>query len=430
MALDRTVDVEIAAIGSRGDGVATTEKGMIYVPYSGPGDLVRVRLPAKKTGHTHAEIVEILRPGPDSQAPVCPHFTECGGCSVQHLAYPAYETWKRQLVCSALQHRGLDPSVVLPMVSGGQARRRRTRLSARKTSGGLLLGYRAPRSHLIVPVLNCAVLSPAIVESFDDIRDILQRILNSGEAAEVAVTLCASGLDLTIASPTYPDLAMREALVAFADAINLARLNWQLLGQGRLGDAETVVRRRAVELPVAGTSIEPPPDAFIQPTAEGERVLQDGVKAALAGASRVADLYAGCGSFALVLADSGSFVRAFDAETDHLEALVTAARRGGFGERVSHEVRDLHRRPLAGEDLLALDGVVLDPPRAGALSQVKELARTPVPIVAYVSCNPASFARDARILVDTGYRLESVLPVDQFLFTAHIELFGVFSLSA
>lgn len=423
---ENILDIEIAAIGSRGDGIARTGKGTLYVPYGAPGDLVRVRVPAKGPDRSRAEITEILRPGPDRQAPACPHFTQCGGCAVQHIASRPYESWKRQLVCAALEHRGIESSVVRPLISGGLGRRRRTRLSARKTAAALLLGYRASRSHLIVPVQECAVLAPPIVDIFHSLRSLLETMLKSGEEAEVAITLCATGLDVTIASPTEPDLPVRESLVGFADCKDLARLSWQKLSRGRLDDAETIVRRRAPELTLSGLSIEPPPDAFVQATAEGEKTLREGVQTALAGTSRVADLYAGCGAFALALAASGSHVLAVESEADHLEALMAAARRGGIGARLSTEIRDLHRRPLAGDDLRPLDGLVLDPPRAGALNQVRAIAETPVPVVAYVSCNPASFARDARVLMDADYRLESVLPVDQFLFTSHVELLGVF----
>ena len=426
MAPDKTFEVDIAEIGARGDGLAVTDSGTIYVPYAAPGDRLRLRVPGKKTERSHADIVEILSPGPARQPPVCPHFTRCGGCSVQHLAGEVYENWKQQIICDALEHRGIDSSMVLPLVSGGLGRRRRTRLSARKTAKALLLGYRASRSHMIVPVDVCAVLAPQIVDLFDNVRVLLDAVLRSGDEAEVAITLCATGLDVTIASPTEPDLDMREALVGFADAQDLARLNWQKLSRGRLDDAETIIRRRGPEIVVAGLSVEPPPDAFVQPTAEGEEILRQGVLSALAGAGRVADLYAGCGAFALGLAVSGSHVMAVEAEADHMAALTAAARRGNVGAHVTPEIRDLHRRPLEGDDLQQLEGLVLDPPRAGALNQVRAICETPMPVVAYVSCNPASFARDSRVLLDGGYRLESVLPVDQFLFTAHVELLAVF----
>lgn len=427
MTSDRTVDAEISALGSKGDGITCLDGGMLYVPYAAPGDKVRIRLAAKKSVRPHGDIVDIIRPSPDRQPPVCPYFTQCGGCSIQHLTSHVYEVWKRQLVCAALSHRGLEPSVVLPLVSGGLGRRRRTRLKARKTAKALLLGFRAPRSHLIVPVDECAVLAPGIVALFDGLRQVLDVVLRQGDEAEVAVTLCSTGLDVTIAGPTNPDLAIRELLVQFAESQDIARVNWRKLHRGRPGEAETVIRRRAPELHISGLSVEPPPDGFVQPTLEGESALRDGVVEALGGAGRVADLYAGCGAFALALAVSSCHVVAADSDAHQMQALTEAASRGGVGSRITPETRDLNRRPLVGDELRRLDGLVLDPPRAGALSQVKAITETPVPRVAYVSCNPASFARDARALVDARYRLESVLPVDQFLFTSHVELLGVFS---
>jgi len=190
--------------------------------------------------------------------------------------------------------------------------------------------------------------------------------------------------------------------------------------------AEPVIRRRAATIRFGPVAVEPPPDAFLQPTEDGEAALLARIEQALKGAGRVADLYAGCGAFALPLAAAGQHVLAIDSAADHIAALDAAARGAGLGPFVVAEPRDLHRRPLAGRELSELEGVVLDPPRAGAASQAAALAESDVPVIAYASCNPRSFAHDARVLCDGGYRLESVTPVDQFLFTPHVELVGVF----
>ena len=424
---DREITVEITALGARGDGIAETADGRVFVPFAAPGDRLRVRL-VRDRDMPRGDIIERLADGPDRAAPCCSHFTVCGGCVAQHLSNAAYRDWKRGIVRAALAHRGIDPAVVGPLSPGGPGRRRRARLRARRTVGGVVLGFYEARSHRIVDLAECPVTAARIVALFGPLRGLFAALLAAGEGAEAAATLCAAGLDLTIAAPGEPDLAMRERLAEFADVHDLARLNWQRLrtGRGVARDIQTVVRRRAAEVRFGPVAVEPPPDAFLQPTVEGEAVLRDGAMAALAGAGRIADLYAGCGAFALPLAAMGAHVAAFDSAADHIAALEAGARLGGLGEFVAAETRDLDRRPLTADTLASFDGVVLDPPRGGAAAQVRQLAEGAAPTIVYVSCNPASFARDARALIDGGYALESVLPVDQFLYTPHMELVGVF----
>jgi 23S rRNA (uracil1939-C5)-methyltransferase len=230
---------------------------------------------------------------------------------------------------------------------------------------------------------------------------------------------------MTLVLPRTPDLAAREASIEFAEAADLARLSWRPAGRDA-GAAEPVIQRRVPRIAFGGVSAIPPPDAFLQPTAAAEAMLREAVTGALADARRVADLYAGCGAFALPIAHEGRHVLAIDSAADHIAALTGAARAGKFGERVTAETRNLERRPLAAAELARFDAVILDPPRGGAEAQAKALADSDVPVIAYVSCHAANFARDARILVDGGYTLERVDPVDQFLYTPHLELVGVF----
>ena len=292
------------------------------------------------------------------------------------------------------------------------------------TGGGAVLGFRAQGSHMIVRLAQCPVMEPGIVALLRPLRLLCADLFAMSAQAEIAVTAGQGGLDVTFYAAEEPEMAARMALAEFAEAHDLARLSWSRTGEGAI--AEPIVRRRAAEILFAGIAVEPPPDAFIQPTAEGEAALREHIEAALTGRERIADLYAGCGAFALPLAAAGRHVRAVDSAADHVAALDAAARSSGFGPFVITETRDLHRRPLAGRELADLEGVILDPPRAGAASQAAALAESNLPVVAYASCDPRSFARDARILCDGGYRLDSVTPVDQFLFTPHVELVGVF----
>ena len=265
-----------------------------------------------------------------------------------------------------------------------------------------------------------------MVAFLEPLRALLTDILTRGQEAEIALTQCGAGLDFILAMGKSLPFAVRERLVAFAEATNLARLSWRPLRRGKVGELECIIRRLAPTIAYADIPVEIPPDAFVQPTAEGEAVLRDAVLGSIAGSHRIADLYAGCGAFSLPLAAAGVHVLAIDSGSDQIASLESAARRAMLGEFVRTETRDLNRRPLMGAELAVFDSVILDPPRAGAMVQAKLLAASSVPTVVYVSCNPASFARDARIMIDGGYELQSVTPVDQFLFSPHIELVAIF----
>lgn len=423
---DRSLDVAVSALGRQGDGIAGTEDGRLFIPYAAPGDVLRVQLPHKRAKTMRVDIVEVLTAGPDRQDPVCAHFSHCGGCAVQHVRASAYTGWKRSLVCDALARRGIDASVVQDVVPGDVGRRRRTRLHARLTATGIILGYLSARSHHIVAVTECPVLVPEIVAILDPLRLLLARSMTHGQEAVVSVTRCKNGLDMTLALGESLTLEDRERIVSFANKNDLARLSWCSLVRGKSGETETVIRRSPSTINYAGIDVEIPPDAFVQPTAEGETVLRHAVLSTVSGATRVVDLFAGCGSFSLPIAASGSHVLAVDSCANQLTALDLGARRANLGEFVRTQVRDLNRQPLMDPDLADYEAVILDPPRAGAMIQAKILADSPVAAIVYVSCNPASFARDARALIDGGYDLQTLLPVDQFLFSSHIELVATF----
>jgi 23S rRNA (uracil1939-C5)-methyltransferase len=419
-------EVTVTALGGQGDGVAEGGKGLLYVPFSAPGDRLMVRPRNARKGPRRAEIVEILAGGPDRILPPCPHFTDCGGCSVQHIAPEAYQDWKRGIVVHAVERQGLAGDVVQSLVEGGAHRRRRARFAARRLASGTVIGFHSARSHNIVSLESCPVLAPEIVALITPLRDVLDGLLDISEQGEVAVTWSSTGADVTLVLPRDPDMGQREALVNFSATMDLARLSWRPVGRDATDLAETIVQRRSPEIQFGGISVNVPPDAFLQPTGEGEEALRQGVLDALEGTGKIVDFYAGCGAFSLPFAASDRSVLAIDYAADHLAALDHAARRAGFGERVTTSRRDLDRQPLMEKDLSTFSGVVLDPPRSGAAAQIRFLAKSTVPVIAYVSCNPVSFARDARNLTEGGYTLVSVTPVDQFIWSAHVELVAVF----
>jgi len=413
------IELAIAALGARGDGIGEHEGRAIYVPCTVPGDRVLARLGERRGEGVAAELLRVIEPGPGRASPPCRHFGDCGGCAVQQLDDATYAEWKRALLVEALDRVGLDGSLVGPLVRIAPGTRRRASLGFVRRAQDAKLGFARRASHHLVDIDECAVLAPPLVALLAPLRAALAAALPSGASGEVVATLTATGIDLLLVTDAAPGLAARERLAAFAEARDLARLSWRRPGR----EAEPLARRRAPIVRAGGIDIEPPPGAFLQPSAEGEAVLAALVEQTIGAADPVADLYAGCGSFALALARTRR-VHAVEDDADALAALNEAAARAGLG--VTAERRDLARRPLYGPELERFAALVFDPPRVGAANQAKALAKFGPPLVVAVSCNPATLARDARILVDGGYRFMRATPVDQFLWSARLEAVAVF----
>ena len=417
------VEVQIAALGGRGDGVgyAAGQGGgqgggqAIFVPFAVPGDRLRVAIVGERDGGLLGRIVERLEDGADRARPPCRHFGTCGGCALQHVTAEAYVAWKQALIGQALARRGIEAEI-LPLRTLPPAGRRRAVFAAARHGKYVELGFNASASASVVDLQICLILEERLVALLAPLRETLLAVLGPKEAADLAVALTDSGIDLWIKARRPPGLTAREALVDLANARDLARVS---AGP----EAELVLMRRQPRAIFGGVAVALPPGAFLQPTAAGEAVLAETVTGALAGRGRVADLYAGCGTFTFPLAARAK-VHAVEGDEPSLAALAGAAR--NLAGRVSAERRDLARSPLTAAELDRFDAVVFDPPRAGAKDQSAEIARSRLDLAVGVSCHPGSFARDAQILIDGGFRLEQVLPVDQFPWSPHLELVGIF----
>lgn len=412
----RTLDVTVQSIGGRGDGVAAGPGQSLYIPYTVPGDRVRVRTVGPQGDGLSAVVETVLALGPDRAEPICRHFGTCGGCALQHVSADAYAAWKTSQVVQALARRGLDVPVG-PLRTVPTASRRRVAWAV----SGATVGFSQRASHRVVGVGTCPLLVDGLNAVLARLPALLARIKG---VSQIQATWTDGGADVLVTGPDALDLAARERLAAFADAVDLARLSWR-------ADAETlsesISQRRVPVASLGGVPVAFAPGAFLQPSGDGESLLAAPVTAWLAGAAAVADLFAGLGTFTFALLAAGqASVHAVEADADALAALSQGAGRAGRGGRVSVEVRDLFHRPLTAKELARFDGVVFDPPRAGAREQVEHLAAAgAVRRVAAVSCNPATFARDMRALVDGGFELVSVQPVDQFPFAAHVEVVGL-----
>jgi 23S rRNA (uracil1939-C5)-methyltransferase len=399
----------ITAVGHRGDGIADGPDGAIYVPGTLPGEAVEVE---EVPGHPdRRRLVNIERESPARIAPICPHFGVCGGCSVQHWDERHYRDWKQGLVVDALRQARLDAPVAELVDAHGEGRRRAV-FHAR--SGGkdvLEVGFAAARSHRIVAIDRCPVLAPGLRGAVAAAWALAETLMPIKKPLDIAATATDAGLDIDVRGSGALDSSLMAALARVAAQHDLARLT-------RHGELVALARPPTVRIGKAVVSLPPAP--FLQATAAGEATLARLVSAACAGAGKVADLFAGIGPFALRLAEDARVV-AVDDDEPALAALKRGAAAPGL-KPVEVERRDLFRRPLLAEELKVFDAVVFDPPRQGADAQARALAASKTPLIVAVSCNPATFARDAGILVNGGYRLAAVTPVDQFRYAAHVEI--------
>ena len=383
----------IVRIAARGDGVTASGR---HVPFGVPGDVLL------DDG--------ALAPGAHHQMPPCRHFPECGGCQLQHADDDSYRGYLVSRVQTALAQQGLATEIRDPHLSPPKSRRRAT-LRAMRVGHGVVIGFNAEKSHRIVDMRECHILRPELFELIQPLREMLGSQLPPRRTAEGHFTLVDQGVDVRLKGLAAEGLDALERLTSFASANRVARLS---VDQG-LGP-ETLYEPEPVTVTLSGVRVAFPPASFLQATQDGEAVLIESVKEAIGAPQRAADLFCGLGTFALAANTS----YAAEASRDAAAALKAAT------PALTVEHRDLFRRPLDAADLRAFDAVILDPPRAGAVEQVAALAASAVRRIAYVSCNPATFARDAKTLVGGDYALEWVRPVGQFLWSTHVELVACF----
>ncbi|TIL47410.1 MAG: class I SAM-dependent RNA methyltransferase [Mesorhizobium sp.] len=395
----------ITRLGSQGDGVAETETGELFIPFTLPGETVTAAREKDR-----ATLMSVLAASPLRIDPACRHFTECGGCAIQHLEAEAYHRWKHDKVAHALNSKGISCDIDALVPCAPQTRRRVV-FTARRSEAGMLLGFVRALSSEIISIEECPISLPEIVAMLDRLRALAELVCATTKSFRMTVTATGSGLDVAVHESGKLGENQRRVASNFAIAQGLARLSI---------DGEIIIEPKKPVVLFGCVAVAVPPGAFLQATEAAEQAMADIVGRHLARARKIADLFAGCGSFALRLA-ARSEVHAVEGDAAALSALDRGFRFASGLKRVTSERRDLFRRPLTSRELNAFDGVVFDPPRAGAEDQSKQIARSDVPLVAAVSCNPVTLARDLRILVDGGYALKSVTPIDQFLWSPHVE---------
>ncbi|WGR91041.1 methyltransferase [Bradyrhizobium sp. ISRA443] len=408
--------ITIDHVGHRGDGVAIDGAQSIYVPYALAGETIEV---ADVAGHhpDRRRLVRVARASPERIAPFCPHFGVCGGCAIQHWNDEGYHAWKRNIVVETLAQAKVAAEVA-PLIDAHGAGRRRMTLHARVgTHEILMVGFAAAGSHDIVPVDRCPILDPALDGALEAAWAVAEPLTSTGKPLDIQVTATLNGLDIDVRGSGALPTSMITALSRAAEKHRLARLT-------RHG--ELVLMRGSPEIAIGKAKVVLPPGSFLQATVKGEETLAALVVERCGRAKHIADLFCGVGPFALRLAERAR-VAALDSDAGAITALQKAAKSTPGLKPLKAEARDLFRRPLVPQELRDYDAVVFDPPRQGAQAQVTQLAASKVPVVVAVSCNAATFARDAKILIDGGYRIEGVTPVDQFRHTPHVELVARFA---
>ncbi|MEL7091626.1 MAG: class I SAM-dependent RNA methyltransferase [Pseudomonadota bacterium] len=395
----------IERLNTRGDGLAQG----LRAPLTLPGEVV--------SGVVQSDCLTDVRIETPSEARVsapCAHFRSCGGCQLQHARDEFVADWKRQVVADALQSAGLETDIRSTITSPDRSRIRAT-FAARRTKKGAMAGFHGRRSDTIVPVPDCILVVPQLTAALPLAEDLAREGASRKGALVVTVTDSDEGLDVAVRGGKPLDGPLRVTLAAMAETHRLARLTWE---------DEVIAMRHPPTQPMGRAQVIPPPGAFLQATRHGQDTLVAAVRDIMGDAARVVDLFAGSGTFALPLAE-GAEVDAFEGDADMIAALDRGWREAHGLKRVRAEARDLFRRPLMPDELTH-DAAVIDPPRAGAAAQIAELAQSQVPVIAHVSCNPGTFARDAKTLTDAGYRLDFVQPVDQFRWSSHVELVAAF----
>ncbi len=383
-------------------GMGRASDGRSLLPRVLPGEEVEV---------AQDGTVRIVTPSTDRVAAPCRHFKTCGGCAMQHAKDTFVANWKQDIVVKALQARGLSPEFRPVMTSPAQSRRR-AKLSGQRTKKGAMIGFHAKASNMLVPVPDCQLLTPALIATFPALEALTVLACSRKGEIDLTVTETAVGADVLVETDKDLTPQLRVELATLANQFGLARLVW---------NDEPVVTINPPAQDFGGTKVVPPPGAFLQATKHGEQALLSAVEEITASSGRIVDLFSGCGTFTLPLAKRAE-IHAVEGEAAMLDALDRGWREGHQLRRVTTETRDLFRRPLEPDELRTFDAAVIDPPRAGAEAQIETLAASEIGTIAMVSCNPVTFARDARTLVDAGFEIPWVQVVDQFRWSPHTEV--------
>ncbi len=412
-------DITITRLGGLGDGMGELGGQSVCVPFTCAGDVVRATVTGESSGILKALPEEILTPSPARRTPPCTHFSDCGGCLLQHLQEPEYVAFKQKRLTDAVTQAGFDAALVSPLITLPPATRRRATLHISAEGGKTDLGFYAPQSHRVVPIKTCLVLAPALNDLLQPLRALVGALEGREHLQSISLALTHNGAALTLHSKKEPVFLALEVLASFAREHKLACLHWQSEKKFTpiVETSPLTARFGDVEVPL-------PQGAFLQASLEGEQAILSILMEALKSCTHVVEFFCGLGTYSVPLAQQRVQVTAYEGVGSMVECLGKAAKKNQLPLRAM--VRDLMKQPVLAAELAKADGVLINPPRIGAAAQTKEIAKSNVKCVVMVSCNPATFARDASYLKDAGFQLQKAVPIDQFLWSQHLETVAVF----
>lgn len=420
--LQQPLNVTITSLSNQGEGVTHVHGKTILVPYALPQEEVVVRVTGEKKDTIRAEIIEMIHPSSDRVEPPCPHFTRCGGCSLQHLSPDYYRVFKIALLDEALCGESVECKRLLPLLEVGEAARRRVVWQVDTRTRPIKLGYHRAKSHQVIDVTRCVIIEPCLEALIAPLRQTLSRLPSVQLIETITAVSLELGCALTLHCTGPLPLDAIEILTEFSKKTGVARLDMQLGKQS----PEIIASFKKTELHVGDITLQVPSLTFQQATKKGQLAILQVIEQALQECNTIADIYSGCGFVSFALVNQGKKIEAYEGSNAMVEAMQRTTKQYQLQHKIQAFRRDLTHQPLSPKELMRFDGVIINPPRSGAMAQAKELADSMVKTIVMISCNPETFANDAHILIQGGYSLESILPIDQFTYSPHLELAAVF----
>ncbi len=414
------IDIEITSLGGMGDGIARYQGKTVFVPFATTGDKIIAQITPEQKDFYQAHIVELVRPGESRQVPSCKHFSTCGGCTMQHIKPLIYNTFKRDILLQTVKRLKCDESVVTALVQVGAHSRRRAEFKVTVNKGHISIGFFEAKSHNIVDVTMCPVTTAEIVDLLPKLRHALHDLKKPGNIKSINISLADNGIDILINTTAKTAANDKSALVDFAKENGIIRL------AEKSDEIDIFYNKESPLILLGAIEVELPTGSFMQATAIGQKAITEIILKNTEGYKRIIDLYCGVGTYSFPLVQAGHTVKAYEGAEEMVTSVHNAARRNNIEDKISAGSRDLIKRPVKPHELKDFDAVVINPPRNGAKPQAEEIAKSEIKKVVMVSCNPATFERDAKCLLEGGFQLQSATPIDQFYQTAHLELVAVF----
>lgn len=413
--------VTINEIGGRGDGLTEIDGKTIYIPYTAPGEVIDAKIQGSKGRLRH-----IHQKSQERTEPICKHFGRCGGCLLQHINSDYYKSWKEGLIRTALEHQGMSDAEITPIKTSPMGSRRRTTFQViGRGKGNIVFGYSEKGSHNLIDIHECPILAPELVALIEPTKKLISGLLDQRDKMAVSVTLAENGVDMVLKGKGDPALDLRMDLAEFAEKNDLARISW-FDEKLKKGQYELLAERKKPYVTFEGNKVYFPPGSFLQATKEGQDALINAMLDGIGDATHVVDLFSGCGTFSIAAANKAN-VHAVENNEEMLTALKLSSNQMTGIKKVTTELRDLFRRPLLPHELNEYDVAIIDPPRAGAKHQMEEIINSDIQKLVMISCNPITFSRDVQSLIDAGFKMGAVTPVDQFLYAPHLEIVSVFT---